>query len=138
MIEGEIDKETKELKLQFINIDDKTFVEKEINVTGILSMEELIEKIQSEEYPKNSYIKINLVGNKNTEIDLLGILKSIENPNIIKIKDNTEMEINLESIANQNNLKGIFVKKLLEKQEKEPENKTIIQKAIEIGLNAFN
>ena len=41
------------------------------------------------------------------------------------------------SIAKQNNLKGFFVKDLLERAEKEPENKEKIYKAIEIGLLAF-
>jgi len=37
----------------------------------------------------------------------------------------------------QNNLKGIFVKSLLEKQKENPEDSEKIQKAIEIGLSAF-
>lgn len=57
--------------------------------------------------------------------------------NVIKVKDKTKLEINLEKIAMQNNLKGIFVKSLLERQRENPEEQEIIQKAIEIGLNAF-
>ncbi len=40
-------------------------------------------------------------------------------------------------LAKQNSLKGLFVKSLLEKKKKEPENEEKIEKAIEIGLSAF-
>jgi len=56
---------------------------------------------------------------------------------VIKIKDKTKLEVDLEMLAKQNSLKGLFVKKLLEKIEEEPENKEKIEKAIEIGLAAF-
>lgn len=71
------------------------------------------------------------------EIEPLKILKHISIPNVIKIKDKTKLEVDLKMLANQNSLKGLFVKNLLEKIEKEPENKEKIEKAIEIGLSAF-
>lgn len=66
------------------------------------------------------------------------ILKLITNQNIIKINDKTKLEIDLEALSKQNNLKGIFVKTLLEKLDREPENKDKIQRAIEVGLSSFN
>lgn len=71
------------------------------------------------------------------EIEPLKILKHILIPNVIKIKDKTRLEVDLKMLANQNSLKGLFVKNLLERIEKEPENKEKIEKAIEIGLSAF-
>ena len=53
------------------------------------------------------------------------------------IKDKTKLEVDLENISKQQNLKGFFVRNLLEKIEEEPENKEKIYKAIEIGLMAF-
>jgi len=88
-------------------------------------------------FEENKYTKIILVGNRNTEINTLEILKHITNVNIIKIKDKTKLEINLEELSKQNNLKGIFIKTLLNKIETEPENREKIEKAIEIGLSAF-
>ena len=64
MIYGEIDENTKKLKLEFIPVDDKEFVEKEIDISEISSIEELLEKINNEEYDENKYFKIILVGNK--------------------------------------------------------------------------
>lgn len=87
--------------------------------------------------PENKYIKLNLIGRKIIEINTNKIIKSLIQPNIIKIKDKTELEIDIEAISKQKNLKGLYVKRLLEKQEKEPENRKIIEMAIEIGLNSF-
>ncbi len=137
MIYGEIDENTKKLKLEFIPVDDKEFAEKEINISEISSIEELLEKINNEEYDENKYFKIILVGNKKIEININEILKNILQKNIIKIKDKTKLEVDLENISKQQNLKGFFVRNLLEKIEEEPENKEKIYKAIEIGLMAF-
>lgn len=79
-----------------------------------------------------------MTGYRRTEIEPLEIIKHIVVPNIIKIKDKTILEINLEKLSAQESLKGLFVKNLLEKLAQEPENKEKIEKAIEIGLTAFN
>lgn len=88
--------------------------------------------------PENTYAKINLIGNRKIEIEPLEIIKHIATQNIIKIKDKTTLEINLVELSKEASLKGLFIKNLLEKIEQEPENKEKIEKAIEIGLTAFN
>lgn len=120
-----------------MQIDKKEFFEKEVDISEILSEEELIEKINSENYEEEKYYKLILIGNRKTEINTNKILKNIIHENIIKIKDKTKLEIDLESISKQNNLKGIFVKNLLDKIEEHPDEKEKIIKAIEIGLNSF-
>ena len=79
-----------------------------------------------------------LIGNNEMDINTFEMIKYIENPNIIKIKADTSTAFDINMIAKQNNLKGIFVKKLLEKIENEPENREKFERAIEIGINAFN
>lgn len=138
MIVGEIDKNN--LKLEFIPLDEEEFKEMEMDVSSILSKEELIEKINQLEIANNEYIKIILTGNRNFEINKYDILKYIENERIIKIKDHTKIAYDLEKIANENTLKGLFAKEMLEKlkqEEKTEEEKEIIEKAIEIGLDAL-
>lgn len=137
MLVGDINEVTKELRVDFVRIDEKEFEEIEIDVSEIFSCEELIEKINEMNFENDKYIKIILVGNRKMEIEPLKILKYLDGPNIIKVKDNTKLEVNLESLAEQNSLKGLFVKKLLEKAKDEPENREKIEKAIEIGLEAF-
>lgn len=138
MVVGEIEEESKRLELKFIPVDEKEFIEAEIDASDIFSREELIEKINKEKFPDDKYIKTILTGSRKIEIDLLGLLKYLTNQNIIKVKDRTKLEVDLNNLSLQNNLKGIFVKRILKKIEEEPQNKEKLEKAIEIGLSAFN
>jgi len=49
----------------------------------------------------------------------------------------TETKYDFDQLSTQNNLKGIFVKKMLKKLEDENCNKEEIMQAIEIGLKSF-
>ena len=134
---GEIIEDTKQLKIEFIEVDKKEFVEEKFCISDISSEEEIIEKINESDFDKNKYYKLILTGNKKFEINESKILKNIMYENIVKIKDKTELQIDLEKIAQHNNLKGIFVKNLLDQIEKNPNEKDKIMKAIEIGLDSF-
>lgn len=138
MIVGEVQKG--ELTLEFIPLDEEKFKEIEINITDITSKEELIEKINEIEIQNNEYIKIILVGNRNFEINKYDLLKYIKNERIIKIKNHTKIAYNLEKMANEHTLKGLFVEEMLEKlnqPEITEEQREIIEKAVEIGLEAL-
>lgn len=52
------------------------------------------------------------------------------------VTDNTEVSRDLEALKNEKSLKGIFVSKMLERIEKDPENKRL-RSALNIGLKAF-
>lgn len=134
MIVGNID-EDKKIQLAFVPVDKKQFYEISLPVDEILSKEELIEAINSRDWNESGYYKIILTGKRNFEIQPLEILKYITVKNIIKIKDKTSIKIDLENLAKEESLKGIFVKNLLEKMTEE--NKEEILKAIEIGLEAM-
>lgn len=134
MIVGNIDGD-KKLQLAFVPVDKKQFYEISLPVDEILSKEELIEAINSRDWNESGYYKIILTGKRNFEIQPLEILKYITVKNIIKIKDKTSIKIDLENLAQEESLKGIFVKNLLEKMT--DENKKEILKAIEIGLEAM-
>ena len=135
VILGEIDKEN--IKLNFIPIDDKEFKESEIDISEINSEEELIEKLNSLNLENNVFYKLILVGDKNFEINLYNIFKFILNENIIKIKDETKLKINLEEVSKENSLKGLFVKEILEELNNNNYNKEILENALEIGLEAI-
>lgn len=138
MIVGDMQKG--DIKLEFISLDTEEFKEIKMDITNILSKEELIEKINETEIKNNQYIKIILVGNRNFEIDKYELLKYVENERIIKIKNHTKIAYDLEKISNENTLRGLFAKEML-KQLNAPdiseEKKEIIEKAIEIGLEAL-
>lgn len=136
MIVGELNQD---LKLEFVPLDDEEFTISEINVDNLGSKEELIEKINTLNINPNEYVEIILKGGRNFEIDKYDILKYIQNDRIIKIKDETRLSRDLEKIANESTLRGLFVKEMLEKLENENdlEKKDILEKAVEIGLDAL-
>lgn len=138
MVVGEIQKG--KLELEFVPLDEEKFKEIDIDITDIASKEELIEKINELEIQNNEYVKVILIGSRNFEINKYELLKYIENERIIKIKDHTKIAYNLEKMANENTLKGLFTKEMLEKLNQPDiaeEEKEIIEKAIEIGLEAL-
>ena len=133
MLQVELDKNN--LNINFIRIDNREFKESEIDISNINTFEELIEKINNLVLEDNIVYKMVLVGERNFEIDINKLVKLINKNNILKIKNNTKIKYNLEEISKQNNLKGIFVKEMLELLQENPEKKEIIENAIEIGLN---
>ena len=126
-----------EKNIKFIKTDNRTFVEKSINISHINSEENLIEEINKIDIEEDKFYKIILDGTKKTEINKNKICKLIENKNILKVKDKTKTEYNFDILSKQKNLKGIFVKKMLNRLKDNPEQEEYIKRAIEIGLKSF-
>ena len=99
--------------------------------------EDLIEKLNELKLENNKLYEIELVGNRNFEINIREIFKLITNNNILKIKDNTKLKYNLEEIKNEKTLRGLFVKEMIKKQDENIYSEDEINKAIEIGLNSL-
>lgn len=135
MIVGEAEKD--KFKIKFIPIDKRSFKEILIDISEIYSKEELIEKINEIDIDINEFVEIVLIGKRHFEINKNEIYKLINNKNILKIKNETKINYNLEEIAKENNLKGIFVRRMLKKCEENEKAKEEIEKAIEIGLDAI-
>lgn len=139
MIVGEIEKE--KINLDFIPLDETEFKLYDLDVTDIISKEELIEKINELNFDENNLIEIILIGKRNFEIDKYELYKLISNYKVIKIKNKTKINYNLEKIANDTTLKGLFAKEMLKKLNDEniSENeKEVIEKAVEIGMEALD
>jgi len=124
-------------KIDFVKLDNRVFVEKEIDISEMNSQEEVVEKLNQIECDENSFLKIILTGRRNIEINTKEICKLVSNKNILKVKDRTETKYDFDQLATKNNLKGIFVKKMLQKLKDENHNQEEIKRAIEIGLKAF-
>ena len=129
MIVGEI--ENKELNKKFIKIDNREFVEYELDISNILSEEELIEKINNIK-EENKLYKIILVGYRNFPINFN--IKLI-NKNIIKIKNNTKIKI--EYKENNSTLKGLFIKKLNERKNNNLIDEKTYEEILEIAEQAL-
>lgn len=137
MIVGELDKEN--INLKFIPLDEREFQVENINVTPIESKEELIEKLNELNFDQNKLVEIYLIGKRNFEINIYELNELISNNQIIKIKNKTKINYNLEKMSTESTLKGIFIKKMLDKLNSTDniEEKEIIEKSIEIGLDSL-
>lgn len=138
MIVGELQKG--KLDLQFVPLDETKFELYEIDVIEMNSKEELIEKLNELNFEQNKLIEIILIGKRNFEIDKYELYKLISNNQIIKIKDKTKINYNLDELANENTLKGLFSKQMLEKlnnKDLSENERQIIEKAIEVGFEAL-
>lgn len=135
MIVGNITKDS--FNIEFVKLDEREFKEIELKVDNIFSKEELVEKILDLEIEEKNLYKINLTGKRNFEIIPRELLKVISKNNILKIKNSTILNYNVEELAMQKNLKGLFVKEVLNMYNNGLCTEEEYQKAIEIGLNAM-
>lgn len=135
IIEGEIEKN--KLKLEFITTDTREYIEKEIDITETTSNEEIIEKIENLKLEENNLYKIILIGKRYFTLKTNEIAKLINIENIVKIKDHTKPGINIQELAKENNIKGIFIRRILERKEQENLDDDFIEKTIEIGLEVL-
>lgn len=133
----DVDIEKNNLEIKFIKLDDIEFFEKEIDISKINTEEELVEKINNEKLEENMLYKIILIGHKNIEINKNKIIKLLNNQNIIKIKDESKIEINLQKLNNENNLKGYFIREMLKMKEEKKYSEEEIETSIRIGLDSL-
>ncbi len=135
IIEGNINEQTKKLDLKFIPMQAKTFEEKVINVSSCNSEEDLIENINNTQLDEDKYYKIVLQGKANFEIDEDNILKLQQQQNVIRVRDHTEPKYEIEEIAKQASLKGLFAKNILEKTANaDEEEKQKLLQAFAVGM----
>ena len=126
--------EKNSLQINFIDLDEKEFVEKEVDISNIFSEEELIETLINIKTEPEKLYKIILTGNKNIEVNQNKIIKIINQKNILKIKDQTKLAFNLEKIEKENNLKSYFLKEIMNLKKENEVSEEEIKQALEIGL----
>ena len=137
MVVGNLSKEN--LQIEFVTLDEKELKELELDISEITTIEELLEKIEELYIEENKLYKIILTGKRNFEINLYKIIKMINQKEIIKIKDKTTLGYDIQKISQETTtLRGIYVKEILDKIEKEPENKEMLEKVLEIGLEVLS
>ena len=129
--------EKDKIEIKFLRADERKFEEESIDISSIKSEEELIEKLDEMNLEEENFYKIILKGTKKIELNETRICKLIQKDMILKVRDKTETEYNIDNLAMQKNLKGMFVKNLLEKLKSDPQEEDSIKKAMEIGLKSF-
>ena len=138
MICGNLDKNF--INLEFVPLDNTEFKLEEVDVTDLISKEEVVEKVNDLVFDENTLIEIILIGKRSFEIDKYELYRLISNDKVVKVKDKTKISYDLEVLANENTLKGLFAKKMLEKlnnQNLSDNEKLLVEKAIEIGFEAL-
>ena len=133
----DVELEKNKTKINFIKLDSMSFSEIELDISKIMSFEELVENINNLEIEKNKLYKIILIGNKNLKININKIINLILKENIIKIKDNSKINPNVYELRKENNLKGLFVAEAFNKFEGEEISPERLQKILEIGLDVL-
>lgn len=128
----------KKVRTEFVKLDERIFEKYELSVDDIANKEELVEKIENLNLNRKNMVEIVLCGNRQFDINTRDILKLIEVENILKIKDTTQIGYDIEKISKENNLRGIFVREVIQKYEEGTYTEEQIKKAIEIGLNAMS
>jgi len=134
--------------LQFIACSKRKHISEKIDVTGKADSEEISTHILNtlkgnygEAFTDNLY-KIELVGEISSQTQI--IISEIESRisaqlYFAKLKDSTEYLLDLETLAKENSLKGVFVKNMCEKMQSVSENeKALYKKALTLGLKAFS
>jgi len=137
IVVGKIEKN--KLNINYISMEKLKFKEIELDCTNINSEEELIEKINELKLEQNNLYKIILTGNRNFEINIYNLYKYDLDEKIIKIKNKTKINYDLEKIKNNYTLRGIFAEEMLNKlKNASEEEKEIIEKTIEIGMEVLD
>ena len=116
MIVGDLSKYS--LKTEFVNLDNREYIEKEVDISTDCDIEAIVEKIENLELIDDNLYKIILVGKRNFSIDIKNIKRLISKKSIIKVKDNTKMSYDINELAGRNDLTGKFVKRTVERFEK--------------------
>ncbi len=142
---GEIGKNI--CNLEFVPVSKRKHIHHKFDISNIASTDEIYNKILEQlkqnygkDFNENLY-KIELVGELDADdvLHLKELLARLEEVlYYVKIKDSTDLKLNFEELINEPSLKGIFVKKMLEKIENADEgDKEKYKKALKIGLKAF-
>ncbi|MBO5211069.1 MAG: DNA repair exonuclease [Clostridia bacterium] len=128
--------------LEFIPVSKRQHIVRKIDITGAEDICKTILddlKANIDNYADNLY-KIELVGNipPEAELNLAEITARLSAVlYFVKLRDKTEFLVDLELLATEPTLKGVFVKNILEKL-KTADDKEAVTRALNIGLRAFN
>ncbi len=103
----------------------------------------ILDKMKSkygENYAENLY-KVSLEGmiDDNISIDIEAIKAVLYEVYFIKIKDNTTIKIDFDSISTETTLRNIFMRKMLERiNDAKPDEKEALDAALRLGIKAFS
>ncbi len=101
---------------QFVPISARMYFDEEIDVSGVFTYDEIVEKIKEIYEGEKHLYRFTLKGNCNISIDTEVIKEKIPAFSVT-IRDNTVPCVDLEKMANDFSLKGLFAKFALENRK---------------------
>ncbi|NLY43078.1 MAG: DNA repair exonuclease [Clostridiaceae bacterium] len=131
-------------KTKFIPIGRRKCITVEIDVSGIVSMEEAEGLLKQKlEIMKEHLVRVIFTGRKNKDLEIDTVLMLARNRHHcyhLMLIDRTCPDIHLDDLKNQCNLKGIFVRNMLQEieQTEDANKKEILLKALYMGLEAMD
>lgn len=140
----------KKLEIEFIPANRKEYLELEVNITGCITDEEIIERIK--EKISNINIKKEIYSNLLVNISLTGYISPDFSADIkyvssyfddvfffVKIKDKTIPDYDFDEIKKELGLKGLFVKKILNliDETEDSVEKELLLKSLYYGMEAL-
>lgn len=140
---GNIGKGTCEL--EFVPLCRRKHLELSVDITGLAPSEisdHILRKLREQEDYTDQLYKLLLTGSvpEGAVIPLNEIESRLSDEvYFIKLRDCTTVKADLEAISRERSLKGIFVRKMLERLDSPttPEQHEILELALDIGLRAF-
>ena len=130
VIRAEFSNET--VKTEFITIDERAFYE----ITVVLDNAEGYGDIEIPQHSEKDFYKIVLKGTVSPDFVLRAdAFRDLISDKFyyVKVKNEARRHISYEKLAEEYSLKGIFVRKMLERIKKDPENPELV-KALETGV----
>lgn len=133
--------------LEFTPVSKRLHIEEKVDVSSLKNAGEICETVlkqlgssYGDSFRDNLY-KIELVGEISEDTDIITAeIAARLSPELyfVKVKNRTEYLLNLEALSAEPTLKGIFVKKMLEREAAAtPEEKKTIRRALNLGIKAF-
>ncbi|MDR1539178.1 MAG: DNA repair exonuclease [Clostridiales bacterium] len=130
--------------MRFQPVSQRAYFDIDVDVSGIgrpgiaEEIKRAVKRLAGDGYEGNLY-RVHLCG----EVDEGGVL-SVENisaalPELfyLKVIDGTRVVVDKKAHSGDNSLRGLFVKKMIEKLEENPEDESL-QLALKLGLRAFS
>ena len=128
----------------FIKTQQRSYHEIDFSVDGAANYGELLEKIEKTldlHDKERDIFRVNLTGciNPDLHIDIKSLAQHFEDSCFsIQFNDYTRPSYDLEVLAGEKNLAGVFVRKMKERMESaEGEEKQLLEKALYLGLEAL-
>lgn len=140
VILGEIGKGQCDLK--FVSLNQREYQIHRLNISGMYSDLEVVQEIQ-DRYPQQHFYRFILEGRHDQDYRPdPGMIRHILEEKgymVDAVPDESEKDYDLEQLAQENTLRGVFVRQMLEKvKQSKQEEAQKYRRALELGLEAFD